>query len=392
MKLKAFCICAALLLSILLPAQILPSFAAEPSAGEAVLEVESGRLLYAKNEREQMPMASTTKIMTALLVIEECSLDDVVTIPAQAAGVEGSSIYLQEGEKMTVRDLLYGLMLRSGNDCAVALALHHSNTLDAFCKRMNERANELGAFDTHFSNPHGLPAKGHFTTAHDLAVIAAYALKNPVFSQIVSAHTYTIPDGGCGYARFLQNKNKMLCQYEGADGVKTGYTKEAGRCLVSSATRDGMRIVCVVLDSPDMYNRSGELLDKCFSEYKLYKLFDSNEYIVELDTDVSEKTCKCRAENDFVYPLRKEELAFVRIEEDLPERLVLPVQEGDVAGNLKIYLKNQLIFSQKIVSIERKEKSFLDILREIGKRNGLVCGSTNFLQNAALQAGAPATN
>ncbi len=392
MKIKRLCFCALVFLFILFPLQNYSCLAAEPSSGEAVIEVESGRMLYAKDERVRLPMASTTKIMTALLVIEECRLDDVVSVPAQAVGVEGSSIYLQEGEKLTVRDFLYALMLRSGNDCAVALALHHSGSVEAFCSCMNERAKQLGATDTHFCNPHGLPAEEHFTTARDLAVIASFALKNPVFSQIVSSHSYTIQDGGCGYVRVLQNKNKMLYQYDGADGVKTGYTKQAGRCLVSSATREGMRVVCAVLNSPDMYNRSAELLDNGFCNYKLQKLFDKNKYIVELNTDVRGKTVKCKCEKDFVYPLREEELSQVRVEEELPDRLTLPVEEGEAAGNLKIYLKNQLIFSQKIVSIEKKEKSILDILREMGKRNDLLCGSTNFLPNAAWQAGVPAIN
>ena len=201
--------------------------------------------------------------IAVMLINDGRGLDEPVYIEREYTGIEGSSMYLEPGQTRTVRDLLYGLMLRSGNDCAVALALHHSKNLQKFCVCMNEKAKSLGCAHTHFCNPHGLPAEGHATTAHDLAVIAAYALKNEQFSEIVSTRSHVIQDGGCGYARSLQNKNKMLCTYEGADGVKTGYTKEAGRCLVSSATREGMRLVSVVLNSPDMYLRSAEILDSC---------------------------------------------------------------------------------------------------------------------------------
>ena len=200
------------------------------SRGEAVVEVTSGRLLFAENEDTELPPASTTKILTALIIVEDCDLDTVIEVPKDAAGTEGSSVYLEAGEKLTVRDLLYGLMLRSGNDCAVTLALHHSGSISAFAEHMNERAAELGAKHSHFANPHGLPVEGHYTTAHDLALIAAAAVRNETFSEIVGTEKYTAPDGGCGYARVWQNKNKMLYSYEGADGVKTGYTKEAGRC------------------------------------------------------------------------------------------------------------------------------------------------------------------
>ena len=223
------------------------------SRGEAVVEVTSGRLLFAENEDTELPPASTTKILTALIIVEDCDLDTVIEVPKEAAGTEGSSVYLEAGEKLTVRDLLYGLMLRSGNDCAVTLALYHSGSISAFAEHMNERAAELGVKHSHFANPHGLPAEGHYTTAHDLALIAAAAVRNETFSEIVGTEKYTAPDGGCGYARVWQNKNKMLYSYEGADGVKTGYTKEAGRCLVTSATRGGMRLVSAVLNSPSMH-------------------------------------------------------------------------------------------------------------------------------------------
>ena len=362
------------------------------SRAEAVVEISSGRILWERNAEELLPMASTTKIMTALLVIEGCRLDEVVTVPRAAVGVEGSSIYLTEGEKISVSDLLYGLMLRSGNDCAVALALHYSGSVEAFARAMNAKARALGALHSNFCNPHGLPQEGHYTTARDLAVIAAYALKNDIFSEIVACSEHCIPDGGCGYIRRLTNKNKMLRGFDGADGVKTGYTKEAGRCLVSSATRSGMRLACVVLNSPAMYERSGSLLEDCFGRYSLCTLFDAGSYSEEIGTDSSAgKRCVVGCRSGFAYPLTEKERGAICIKKNLPEEVRLPVRAGDIVGEMEIYLGKQLIFSQKIVSIFDVDKSYSDFLRDIIRGKREICGSTNFLPNAASPAAAPAT-
>lgn len=337
------------------------------SRGEAVVEVTSGRLLFAENADRELPPASTTKILTALIIAEDCDLGAVVEVPREAAGTEGSSVYLAAGEKITVRDLLYGLMLRSGNDCAVTLALYHSGSIPAFAECMNERAKALGAEHSHFANPHGLPAEGHYTSARDLATIAAAALRNDTFSEIVGTEKYTVPDGGCGYVRTWQNKNKMLYNYEGADGVKTGYTKEAGRCLVTSATRGGMRIVSAVLNSPSMYERSGELLDLCFAKYSMKRVYSAQSAAFEVPTDVPGKICRGRCEGDLFYPLAEGEEQEVKTRVSLPQMRRLPVHSGEIIGNVEIRFQNQLIFSQKIVSIVDMEKSYFDILREIAR-------------------------
>ena len=379
---------AALLLAALCPAARSVQAAAQEwpvSAGEAVLEVSSGRVLWEKDGERVLPIASTTKILTAIIVIEDCDLDAVVTVPETCVGVEGSSVYLTAGEKLTVRDLLYGLMLRSGNDCAETLACHHSGSVSAFADCMNERARAYGAKHSHFVNPHGLPAEGHETTALDLAAIAAHALRDPTFRSIVSAKSWRVEDGGCGYARVWQNKNKMLYNYAGADGVKTGYTVAAGRCLVTSATRGGMQLVSVVLNSPSMYERSGEILDAGFADYSMQKIFDAQEYVRSLPTDVRGKECRVACRESAVYPLREDETGSVSVREVLPALLPLPVREGDVVGELQIYLENQLIFSQEIVSIENKQKSYLDILRQLMQKRtvDLLCASTNISPNAA---------
>lgn len=365
------------------------------SGAELVAEVNSGRVLYEYNADDRLPMASTTKILTALIVIEDCDPDAVVTVPPECVGVEGSSVYLTAGEKIKVKDLLYGLMLRSGNDCAETLAVYHSGTVDRFAVYMNERAFALGATGSRFKNPHGLPDPEHYTTARDLAVIACAAMKNETFKEIVSARSAVVPDGGCGYARELVNKNKMLYRYEGANGIKTGYTKAAGRCLVAAAEREGMQLVSVVLNCPDMYERSGALLDAAFGAYSYKRVFDSSAYKITADTEVGGKTCAGACAEDFSYPLADGEDKDVRIVAECRAPLVLPVESGDELGILRIYLKKQLLFSQKIYSIESVKKSWADILGELSRnftRQEDLCGSINISPNAAWRAGVPAIN
>lgn len=309
----------------------LPAYAAGAGSGYAVMELTTGTTLSESNYAARLPMASTTKIMTALLVCEDCDLDKVVTVPQEAVGVEGSSIYLKKDEQIDVRDLLYGLMLRSGNDSAVALAIIHSGSVQAFVECMNARAKQLGADDTHFCNPNGLHDESHYTTARDLCKIACAAMKNSIFRQVVGTKSWQ------GRFRSYSNKNKMLYNFEGATGVKTGYTTKAGRCLVSSAERDGMELVCVVLNEYDMYGRSSKLLNDCFARYQTYKLPREKVFMC--------KGVPCRTEKDFTFVAeRGGEINYscIPCEE---------TQEGAPFGQLKIYRENNLIFSANLYSI-----------------------------------------
>ena len=307
--------------------QLERSDAATQSRGECVVEVSSRRFLFESNAYKKLPMASTTKVLTAIIILDDCNLDEEVRIPKQAEGTEGSSVYLRAGDIYTVRDLLYGLMLRSGNDCAVTLALHHSGSIERFADAMNAKAVSLGAENSRFTNPHGLPDENHYTTAHDLALISAYAMENDTFREIVSCKFYE--------PRGWQNKNKMLFEYEGAIGVKTGYTIRAGRCLVTSAERENMRLVCVVLDSPEMYERTTELLDNAFEKYDLVQLCDK-----------SQPFRGYRIFEDFFYPLTDAEKDQITIE--AISVLPLPIQSKQFAGQMLIYLENNLIFSQNL--------------------------------------------
>lgn len=232
----------------------------------AVVDGDTGELIYGKNCDLKRWPASTTKICTAITVLENCTtLDLPMPVPDEAVGVEGSSLYLQKGEMLSVRDMLYGLMLQSGNDCAVALAIITGGSVEGFVKMMNETAEKAGAVNTHFMNPHGLHNEEHYTTARDLCAISYYAMKNESFREIVSTKRHRTPFHGHNYDRNFPNKNKMLFNYEGGNGIKTGFTKKSGRCLVSSATRDGKTYICTVLNCGNMWEESARLLDMAFA-------------------------------------------------------------------------------------------------------------------------------
>ena len=269
------------------------------SAEKAILlDAQTGRVIYERNADQQSLIASTTKIMSALVVCEQTNVLDRVRIPKEAVGIEGSSLYLREGEVLTVQELLYGLMLHSGNDAAVALAIYCGGTVEGFAQLMNDEAARIGLKNTHFVNPHGLDAPNHYSTARDLALLAAYAMENPLFRQTVSTRTVTVG------ARSLHNHNKLLWQVEGADGVKTGYTKAAGRILVSSATREGRRLVAVTINAPDDWADHAALLNDGFSRYHIQQIVTAGECLgtVEIEGGESSYTELLAAE-DFSYAL-----------------------------------------------------------------------------------------
>ncbi len=244
------------------------------SAQKAVLmDADTGRVLYERQAHDRSLIASTTKIMTALVVCQHCNVLDRMEIPAEAVGIEGSSMYLREGEVLTIQELLYGLMLRSGNDAAVALAIYCGGTVEGFAEMMNDKARELELRNTHFVNPNGLDAPDHYSTAADLAKLAAYAMTDPIFARTVGAKTVTIGD------RVLKNHNKLLWQLPGAEGVKTGYTKAAGRILVSSASREGRRLICVTINAPDDWADHTALLEQGFRDYTPTTLVEPGEVL-----------------------------------------------------------------------------------------------------------------
>ena len=290
-----------------------------------VLDGVTGRVLYEKNADRQALIASTTKIMTALIVCEKCNVLDRMRIPKEAVGIEGSSMYLREGEILTIQELLYGLMLSSGNDAAVALAIYCGGTVEGFAELMNDKAHSLGLQNTHFENPNGLDSPGHYSTARDLAVLAAYAMENPIFYKTVSAKTVTVG------SRSLRNHNKLLWQVEGADGVKTGYTRAAGRILVSSATREGRRLICVTLNDPNDWADHSDLLEEGFSRYSVRRIVSEGERVTLLEVESGrESTVEVLAAADLDYSLAPEERPVLVVPG--PGFVYSPVTEGADAG------------------------------------------------------------
>lgn len=300
-RLCAVVVCVVCAVVLLLPLTACAAEFTTTAKAACVIERISGRVLFCKNADMRLPMASTTKIATALTVLRHVDdIDRVITIAPEACGIEGSSVYLKPDEKLTVRDLLYGLMLRSGNDCAVQLALFVSGSVDGFVELMNETARSLGCADTHFVTPHGLHDAEHFTTARELATIACAALDNPTFAEIVATRVYRCSGDS---TRVFVNKNKLLSGYEYADGVKTGYTKAAGRCFVGSATKDGMKVVSVVLNCGPMFEECRAMCDVAFADYTMKQVVAHGKMCGSVVDKHGKRTFYC-AKDGFAYPVK----------------------------------------------------------------------------------------
>jgi D-alanyl-D-alanine carboxypeptidase (penicillin-binding protein 5/6) len=264
-----------------------PAAAAPPEViGEAavLMDFTNGQTLFEKNPDQRMYPASTTKIMTAIIALESGRINDMVTIPLEACNVEGSAIGLQEGERLSLGDLIYALMLNSGNDTAIAIACHLGGSVDGFVKMMNKKAAEIGAINTHFNNPNGLPDPEHYSTARDLALIARYAMRNAQFRDIVATQIQIIKRDDPEAQTFLGNHNKMLWNYDGAIGVKTGYTDAAGQCLVTAAVRDGRELISVVMKSEgdNIWSDSSAILDYGFTEFKTVTLTEAGKHVANV--------------------------------------------------------------------------------------------------------------
>ena len=320
------------------------------SAQKAILyDAASGRVLFEKNADSKSLIASTTKIMTALVVCEQCNVLDRMRIPKEAVGIEGSSMYLQEGEVLTIQELLYGLMLQSGNDAATALAIYCGGTVEGFAELMNDKARSLGLAGTHFSNPHGLDAPDHYSTARDLAVLAAYAMENPVFQKTVSAKTITVGN------RSLRNHNRLLWQVEGVEGVKTGFTKAAGRILVSSARKQGRRLIAVTINAPDDWRDHAALLQEGFSRYTMTRILSAGQTVGSVPVAGQEQTrVSLQVTGDFRYALAPGEQVSLVLPG--PGFVYAPVVQGQSAGQAHVCIDSHTIGTVDLVYGETVEQ------------------------------------
>lgn len=327
-----------------------------------VMDMNSGSILYSKNASLPRGMASTTKIMTALVAIENCSLDTEFNIPKEAVGIEGSSVYLLEGEPLTLRELLYCLLLESGNDAATAIAICCGGDLESFVDLMNQRAEEMGLTNTHFTNPHGLSHENHYTTATELAKITAEAMQYPIFCEIVATKTAKVRYDGVANGRSLTNHNKLLFGFEGATGVKTGYTKLDGKCLVSSAERDGLHLICVTLHDSSPTSNHIMLLNKAFSEFQSTLLAEKGDLISEIPVN--------GGESQFVTVANLQRAqatipkgASVDMQLFLSESVDAPVEEGQIIGEARFFCDGEEVY---IINLESTETVNL---QKIKKKN-----------------------
>ena len=296
--------------------------------------MHEGRLLYEKNADKRVPIASTTKLMTAIIVLENCESDEKVTVDADCCNIEGSSMYLKAGDMLTVEELLKGLLLVSGNDAALALAKHSSGSVEGFVRLMNEKAESLKLRNTHFTNPHGLNDAGHYSTARDMAYLMEYCMQNETFARINALRSCTVN------GQTLINHNKLLDMCKGCKGGKTGYTKAAGRCLVSCCERNGFPLVCVTLSAGDDWNDHIKLYSRAFSEYELRNVTDGICFTIPLISREGGLVCLV-PEGEYCVSVKRNEK--VTLTARLPWFAFTPINAGERAGKAEISVDGETI-------------------------------------------------
>ena len=310
------------------------------SRAYVVIDRNSNIVLYGKNENTKRKMASTTKIMTATIIIENCNLNETIEVSKKAAGTGGSRLGLKAGDKITIRDLLYGLMLCSGNDAAVALAEYAGENIPGFAKLMNEKANSLGLLNTHFETPHGLDTDEHYTTAYELALLSNYALKNKIFSQIVGTKNYTVTING--YPKSLSNTNELLGNFDGIYGIKTGFTNGANRCLVTACKRNNMDIICVVLGADTKNFRTQDSI-------KLINYIFENFQPVNIEELINNEMIKWKNENINKIRINKGISQNINLEIEKINTPIIPVKK-DLINSINVLINCQNFFEAPVYS------------------------------------------
>lgn len=349
------------------------------SRAAIVIDRNSKTILYGKNEQEKRKMASTTKIMTATIALENTNLNDTVEISKKSANTGGSRLGLKTGDKITVHDLLYGLMLCSGNDAAVALAEHTAGSVENFANLMNKKAEELNLLNTHFITPHGLDSDEHYTTAYELAILTDYALKNKTFANIVNTKNYSVTING--FSKTLSNTNELLGNLNGIYGVKTGFTNGANRCLVTACKRNDLDIICIVLGADTKKFRTQDsikLIEYTFNNYQnvnIKNIIDSNfdnwkknnlsTFIIKKGITKNITLSLSNLEYPII-PVKKDLINFLYINIDCTKNLNAPIPQNKKIGNLTLYLDNKSVINLDILNtIEIKKKNPLNYFKHI---------------------------
>ena len=334
-----------------------------PAKSMVVLEGNSKEILYEFNCDKQLPMASTTKIATAIVAIENCEdLDKKFVVSDKAIGIEGTSMYLKSGEMLSMRELLFGLILASGNDSAVAIAEYFGSEAK-FLTMMNDFVNKLGLSNTHFDNPHGLDSETHYTSAYDLAVITAYALENPVFREICSTERMVIEPTELYSARYLKNKNRLIFEDENCIGVKTGFTDNAGRCLVNAHEENGMQIISVVLNCQPMFEECKRLTNLAIENYIMKEFVKPYNYVGNVLVESSNKSeIGVITIEGFNKPILKTEESDYEVKYNFPESIEAPVQLNEAVGTVEVLYKGEVVYTSDLITIENAENNDIKYL------------------------------
>lgn len=316
-----------------------------------LIEAESGRVIFSQNINERLPMASTTKIMTSMIALEQEDLDSEFVVDSQAIQVEGSSMGLKEGDIVSMRDLVYGMLLPSGNDAANCAAVRISGSQAEFVKLMNERAEQLGLSDTHFVTPSGLDADGHYSSAYDMAMLTREAMKNPDFREICSQYRAQLSFGNPPYERWLKNHNKLIEMYDGCIGVKTGFTDNAKRCLVSATERDGVTLICVTLNAPDDWNIHSDMYNRAFNSMTRRSLEDyiPKEITLPVSGGIDTSSVRvCPSQIPYAF-LSEQEFSQVKADITLDKFAFAPLKKGDCVGKAVFTLNGEELASVDLV-------------------------------------------
>ncbi|MEG2311039.1 MAG: D-alanyl-D-alanine carboxypeptidase family protein [Clostridia bacterium] len=337
------------------------------SPGAIVIDSESGRILYEKQINEKRPMASLTKLMTSILLVQNCELNEIIEVPKEAVGIGGSQVGLKKGDKVSMKSLLYGMLLPSGNDCAITVAMHIGGTIENFAEMMTNKAKELGAFNTSFANPHGLDNENHYTTPKDMALIAKEALKNKYINEAMNTISTTMNFGS--FSKLLNNTNALLRTYDKADGGKTGFTNGANRCLVASATDENSRYIAVILGADTTNIRffnAKLLLEESFKRYTKTDISDYLNFYINIPVKKgSIKYYERQYSSELSIPLTKEEYENIYIKQYSEPLLVPPLRVGTKVGRIEVLVDDEVLY-EKDVFLEENiyKKTVLDYIKQ----------------------------
>lgn len=333
------------------------------SPAAVVIDNDTGRILYNKNAEEKRPMASLTKVMTSIMLVENCKMDEMIEVPNAAAWIGGSTVGLKKGDMISAESLLYGMLLPSGNDCAYTVGEHIGGSIENYGVMATKKAHEIGAINTNIANPHGLDDPSHYSTAYDMALITRYALKNKYINEAVSTKDKTVNFGS--FSKNLNNTNALLRTYEYADGVKTGFTNGANRCLIASATKDNARYIAVVLGAETTkirFNNAKTLLEECFNRYETKDISPLLKFYINIPVYKGNiATYERKIQDNMIIPLTDEEYEKIYIKQELITEIKPPMKKGEKIGTIYAYIGDEKIYEKEIYLEEDiTQKTVLD--------------------------------